>query len=83
MFLLFEEKEKPKDWKFMECSAKVLQNLPNTWKKYPLNEKGRHAIIDMEYNELKNAEDMDTISQELVHLASACLFLWRKLNHAE
>ena len=69
------------DWPFMEESGKVLSDLPDTWKAYNLDTiKGRCDVIDMEYNELKKAVSKEEKMHELVHLASACLFLWRKLN---
>ena len=75
--------EKPKDWAFMEQSDKVLKNLPATWMQYPNTLQGMKQIISMEYEEFCHAEGSESMSHELVHLASACLHLWRKLNHAE
>ena len=75
--------EKPKDWAFMKQSGNVLKNYPATWMSYPNTIEGAKGIIDMEYNEYKNAVSYQDISHELVHLASACLLLWRKLNNAE
>ena len=75
--------EKPKDWPFMEDSGKVLDNIPNTWKQYPNDEAVRVKIIDMEYLEFKQAKTKDAMKHELVHLASACLYLWRKLSNVE
>lgn len=75
--------EKPKDWAFMKQSGNVLKNYPATWMSYPNTIEGAKGIIDMEYNEYKNAASYQDISHELVHLASACLLLWRKLNNAE
>ena len=71
---------RPKDWRFMEESRKVLSNLPETWTAYADNEGGRLAIIEMEYKELMNAQGAEARSKELVHLASACLHLWRLYN---
>ena len=68
---------KPRDWKFMEQSALTLNTLPETWTAYPDNEGGRMSIIDMEYNELKQAKTKEQKMHELVHVASACLHLWR------
>lgn len=75
--------EKPKDWAFMKQSGNVLKNYPATWMSYPNTVEGVRGIINMEYNEYRNAESYQDISHELVHLASACLLLWRKLNNAE
>lgn len=83
MIIPNKEKARPKDYAFMEQSEKVLSNIPDTWKQYPDNIEGMCKIIDMEYNELKMAKTTDTKSHELVHLASACLHLWRKLNNVE
>ena len=85
MMIIFPDKEKetPKDWAFMEKSGEVLASMPDTWKAYPDNEAGMMSVIDMEYNELKNAMTDKDKSCELVHLASACLRMWRRLNHAE
>ena len=68
---------KPRDWKFMEQSALTLNNLPETWTAYSTDEGGRMGIIDMEYGELKNAQTKEEKVHELVHVASACLHLWR------
>ena len=75
--------QKPKDWAFMKQSGNVLKNYPATWMTYPNTIEGARGIIDMEYNEYKNAASYQDISHELVHLASACLLLWMKLNNAE
>ena len=80
-------KDKPKDWEFMVQSGKVLKNLPPTWMSYPDTPEGMVGIIAMECGEVMAAwkEKMGTeaVSHELVHLASACLHMWRRLNHAE
>ena len=68
---------KPRDWKFMEESALTLSNLPETWTAYSTDEGGRMGIIDMEYGELKKAQTKEEKMHELVHVASACLHLWR------
>lgn len=69
-----------KDAPFMEQAGKVLESMPDTWKRYPDNEIGAGQIVDMEYTELKGAADKQSKSRELVHLAAACLHEWRKLN---
>ena len=69
--------EYEKDLPFMKESEEVLSNIPDTWKKYPNTMKGRCDIIDMEYGELKNAITPEEKQHELVHLASACLHLYR------
>ena len=80
-------KDKPKDWAFMEQSGKTLKNLPATWMRYPDTPEGMVKIIEMEYGEVmaacKDQLGTEAVSHELVHLASACLHLWRRLNHAE
>lgn len=68
---------KPRDWQFMEESRKTLQNLLETWTAYSSDEGGRMGIIDMEYGELKKAQTKEEKMHELVHVASACLHLWR------
>ena len=78
-----EKKEMPKDWAFMEKSGKVLADIPETWKQYPDSEAGMMSVIEMEYNELRQATTDKAKSHELVHLGSACLRLWRRLNNAE
>ena len=83
MLFIYPNKSKPKDYAFMEQSEQVLKNIPDTWKQYPQNIEGMCRIIDMEYNELKQTKTPEDKSHELVHLASACLYLWRKLNNAE
>ena len=80
-------KDKPKDWEFMVQSGKTLKNLPPTWMSYPDTPEGMVGIIAMECGEVMAAwkEKMgpEAMSHELVHLASACLHMWRRLNHAE
>ena len=74
--------DKPKDWKFMEQSGEVLADIPATWMAYKNDVEGMRGIISMEYHEFKKAENEKEMSHELVHLASACLYLWRHLNDA-
>ena len=74
---------KPKDWEFMKQSGDVLRNLPETWTAYPDNEGGRRAIIEMEFKEFMNAKTTKEREHELVHLASACLHLWRYYEHLD
>lgn len=80
-------KDKPKDWAFMEQSGKVLKDYPATWMQYPNTVEGARAIVEMEYGEVmaacRDQLGAEAVSHELVHLASACLLMWRKLNHAE
>lgn len=80
-------KDKPKDWAFMEQSGETLKHLPATWMRYPDTPEGMVQIIEMEYGEVmaawKDGMGDEAVSHELVHLASACLHLWRRLNHAE
>ena len=78
-----KEWKKPKDWAYMKQSGEVLRDMPDTWKAYKQDEKGRMDIIKMEYQELLNAKTDEEISHELVHLGSATLHLWRLLNDAE
>lgn len=73
----------PEDWAFMEQSGKVLEDLPKTWKAYPNTEEGMMGIIKMEYGELQNAQTVKDKMHELVHLASACLHLWRHYHATE
>lgn len=75
--------EKPKDWPFMEQSGEVLDMIPETWRQYPDDVPGRMSIIGMEFAELQNAKTREQKMHELVHLGSACLYLWRKLAHVE
>ena len=79
--------DKPKDWAFMEQSGETLRHLPPTWMQYPNTQEGIIKIIEMEYGEVmaawKDKMGTEAVSHELVHLASACLHLWRRLNHAE
>lgn len=77
------EEDKPADWEFMKQSGEVLADIPDTWKAYPHDTQGMKDIICMEYHEFKKAESEKDMSHELVHLASACLYLWRHLNDAE
>jgi hypothetical protein len=75
--------QKPKDWKFMKESADVLRNIPVTWTAYPSDEGGRLDIIQMEFTELMQAKTSEARKKELVHLASACLHLWRYYEHID
>lgn len=68
------------DWPFMEASAQTLCDMPETWMRYPQNTQGISGIIDMEYTEFKKATSKEDICHELVDLASACLYMWRKLH---
>ena len=70
-------KAKPADWDFMKQSGEVLNSVPDTWKKYPETDEGLMNIIIMEFGELSKATTKEQKSHELVHLASACLHLWR------
>lgn len=74
---------KPADWAFMEQSGNVLDAIPETWKRYPSTKEGMMGVIEMEMEELKKAANDADRSHELVHLASACLRLWRKINVAD
>ena len=69
--------QKPRDWEFMQQSGDVLRNLPETWTAYAQDEGGRMGIIQMEFKELMEAKTPEAREHELVHLASACLYLWR------
>ena len=70
-----------KDKAFMEGCIEVLTNIPETWKKYPDTIEGACKIVDMEANEITRAITKEDKSCECIHLASACLNLWRKLNY--
>lgn len=78
---------KPNDWAFMEQSGEVLKDIPETWSRYPKTENGMKSIIEMEFEEFMQTEakglSVKDRSRELVHLASACLYLWRYLNNVE
>ena len=71
---------KPDDWPFMEQSEKILADTPDTWKAYPPTEAGMLDIIKMEFGEMTRAGTHEARMTELVHLASACLQLWRHYN---
>ena len=75
--------QKPKDWEFMHQSGEVLRNLPETWTAYPDTEGGRKAIVEMEFKEFMDAKTTEAREHELVHLASACLHLWRMYEHLD
>lgn len=78
-----EEPKRPKDWEFMRQSGEVLRNIPDTWKPYPNDVAGNLDIITMEYEELMKTETKEERMHELVHVASACLRLWRLCNDAK
>lgn len=73
----------PEDWEFMEQSGKVLEDPPKTWKAYPNTEEGMMGIIKMEYGELQKAQTVEDKMHELIHVASACLHLWRHYHATE
>lgn len=81
------KKSKQKEWndisdnpdkEYMEECAKVDRNRPTTWKPY---ENVPMAIIDMEYNELKNAKTEEDKIENLYHLSVACLNMWRYVKN--
>ena len=81
------KKSKQKEWndisdnpdkEYMEECAKVDRNRPATWKPY---ENAPMAIIDMEYNELKNAKAEEDKIENLYHLSVACLNMWRYVKN--
>lgn len=65
------------DKEYMEQCAMVDHNRPETWKPYV---NAPMAIIDMEYNELKNAKTKEERIENIYHLSVACLNYWRH-NH--
>ena len=72
--------EQSNDYPFMKKCEEILNNFPDTWKAYPDDEIGACKILDMEYQEYKKATTKEDKSHELVHIASACLNMWRKYN---
>lgn len=62
------------DKEYMEKCHEVDTNRPNTWKPYA---NAPMAIINMEYNELKNAKTDEELEENLYHLSVACLNMWR------
>lgn len=66
------------DREYMKECAKVDKNRPATWKAY---ENVPMAIIDMEYNELKNAKTEEDKIENLYHLSVACLNMWRYVKN--
>jgi hypothetical protein len=66
------------DKEYIEECAKVDRNRPSTWKPY---ENAPMAIIDMEYNELKNAKTEEDKIENLYHLSVACLNMWRYVKN--
>lgn len=86
MIIITEPRKQKSEWndisdnpdrEYMEECAKVDKNRPLTWKAY---ENVPMAIIDMEYNELKNAKTEEDKIENLYHLSVACLNMWRHLN---
>jgi hypothetical protein len=86
MIIITEPRKQKSEWndisdnpdrEYMEECAKVDRNRPLTWKAY---ENVPMAIIDMEYNELKNAKTEEDKIENLYHLSVACLNMWRHLN---
>lgn len=83
MIIITEPRKQKSEWndisdnpdkEYMEECAKVDRNRPLTWKAY---ENVPMAIIDMEYNELKNAKTEEDKIENLYHLSVACLNMWR------
>lgn len=64
------------DKEYMENCHKVDMNKPMTWTPY-IKTNNPMAIIDMEYNELKNAKTDKELEENLYHLSVACLNMWR------
>lgn len=79
----FSGSKKPKDWEFMKKSGEILENPPDTWKPYAHNLEGNIDIISMEFSELMKAETREDRMHELIHLATACLRMWRDCNDAK
>lgn len=79
----FSGSKKPKDWEFMKKSGEILENPPETWKPYAHNLEGNIDIISMEFSELMKAETREDRMHELIHLATACLRMWRDCNDAK
>lgn len=86
MIIITEPRKQKSEWndisdnadrEYMEECAKVDRNRPLTWKAY---ENTPMAIIDMEYNELKNAKTEEDKIENLYHLSVACLNMWRHLH---
>lgn len=86
MIIITEPRKQKSEWndisdnpnkEYMEECAKVDRNRPLTWKAY---ENVPMAIIDMEYNELKNAKTEEDKIENLYHLSVACLNMWRHLH---
>ena len=75
------ECKKPEDWEFMRQSGEILDNPPDTWKAYPDTVTGKVSVVKMEYEEFLKTTNEEDMKHELIHLASACLCLWRKLNN--
>lgn len=67
---------------FIKKVLEILSSKPKEWEKYSSSEKGINTIITMEYNELMNSNSLEDKKHSLIHLASACVSLWRKLNNA-
>lgn len=68
------------DREYMEECAKVDKKRPATWKPYA---NAPMSIIDMEYNELKNAKTEEDKIENLYHLSVACLNAWRHSKNKE
>ena len=87
MIIITEPRKQKSEWndisdnpdrEYMEECAKVDRNRPLTWKPY---ENTPMAIIDMEYNELKNAKTEEDKIENLYHLSVACLNMWRYVKN--
>ena len=87
MIIITEPRKQKNEWndisdnpdrEYMEECAKVDRNRPLTWKPY---ENTPMAIIDMEYNELKNAKTEEDKIENLYHLSVACLNMWRYVKN--
>jgi hypothetical protein len=64
------------DQRFMDWCAEVERDEPKTWKGHTIED-----IVVMEYNEfMKDLKDGKDARENLIHLSTALLKMWRKLD---
>ena len=64
------------DQRFMDWCAEVERDEPKTWKGHTIED-----IVVMEYNEfMKDLKSGEDARKNLIHLSTALLKMWRKLD---
>lgn len=70
---------------FLKELEECFEEMPETWKQYGADMKGRTDIAKMEMKELSKAldqKDDQKICKEILHLTGALFYLWKGLNES-